>query len=69
MTEDNMFTAPDDIRACVDFPSPDESVTISAEEYGTLKADSEFLWALLAAGVDAWPGFGNVLANLEKKNV
>ena len=37
--------------------TPEETVTISKEEYEELVADSEFLNALMTAGVDNWEGY------------
>ena len=51
MTEDMFLTAPDDprdIRACVDFPATDESVTIPKAEYVKLLRDSKDYEELLA---------------------
>jgi len=42
------------------------TVTITLKEYESLKADSEFLNALEAAGVDNWEGYGYALEMLEE---
>ena len=43
-----------------------EHITISVEEYESLKHDSAFLNALHAAGVDNWEWYGEALAILEE---
>lgn len=40
-------------------------ITISQEEYDKLLEDSEFLNALLMAGVDNWEGYSIALEMLE----
>lgn len=42
------------------------TVTISLEEYEALKAESEFLNALEAAGVDNWDGYDYAREMLEE---
>jgi hypothetical protein len=42
-----------------------KTVTISQEHYDQLKASSDKLAALEAAGVDNWEGYGNAMAQLE----
>jgi len=44
----------------------DEMVTIKKEEYEKLKKDSEFLSALLAAGVDNWDGYDYAVEQLSE---
>ena len=40
---------------------PDEVITITRDEYTSLKADSGFLEALKGQGVDNWDGYGDAL--------
>ncbi len=42
------------------------SITISTEEYDQLVKDSEFCWALKAAGVDNWQGYDDAMAILRE---
>jgi hypothetical protein len=46
-----------------------ERVTISKEEYDSLKEDSEILNCLRACGVDNWEGWGNAMAMFEDDNI
>ena len=39
----------------------EETITITKKEYLELVADSEFLNALRAAGVDNWEGYGEAV--------
>ena len=45
-----------------------ETVTITKEEYESLQRDSEFLNALLGAGVDNWDGYSFALEALEEQS-
>lgn len=42
-----------------DHPQDLTKVTISSEEYETLRADTIWLQCLYAAGVDGWEGFSD----------
>lgn len=44
----------------MDDVADDSKITISREEYDSLKADSRFLAALHAAGVDNWDFYDEV---------
>ena len=43
----------------------EETVTISKSEYNRLLKDSQLLVGLLAAGVDNWSGYDEVIEMLE----
>jgi hypothetical protein len=47
-------------------PAPEPTVTIRQSEYDSLREDSAFLNALVAAGVDNWNGYEEAQAILEE---
>ena len=48
--------------------TPQQTISITIEEYAQLKRDSEILQALRKAGVDNWEWYDDALSTLSEKD-